>query len=134
MRPNRQGGATGCGVPGLLLLPDLWNGPAINTANAYTSNVYDEEAWAEMESYGAAFLPCTGAASSTLNVTATSGANYGAYWTVTAAGYNGTSDHWKNAFHGVVNGANSGNIAGTNNEEYRGMAAVRLVKNYVPAN
>ena len=51
-----------------------------------------------------------------------------------AAGYNGTSDHWKNAFHGVVNGANSGNIAGTNNEEYRGMAAVRLVKNYVPAN
>ena len=134
MRANRQGGATVCGVPGLLLLPDLWNGPAINTANAYTSNVYDAEAWAEMESYGAAFLPCTGAASSTLNIRAGSGANYGAYWTVTAAGYNTSSDLWKNAFHGVVDGANTGNIAGTNNEEYRGMAAVRLVKNYVPAN
>lgn len=135
MRANRQGGATVCGVPGLLLLPDIWNGPAINTAKAYTSNVYDEEAWAEMESYGAAFLPCTGYASSTLNVTSIHGGNFGAYWTVTAAGYNTSNDHWKNAYVGTINGAasGSGSITGTDNNEYRGMAAVRLVKNYVPA-
>jgi len=134
MRANRQGGATVCGVPGLLLLPDIWNGPAINTANAYTSNVYDAEAWAEMESYGAAFLPCTGYATSTLNVSSGHGANFGAYWTATAAGYNTSSDHWKNAYVGTINGASTGNITSTDNNEYRGMAAVRLVKNYVPAN
>ena len=132
MRTNRQGGATVCGVPGLLLLPDIWNGPAINTANAYTSNVYDAEAWAEMESYGAAFLPCTGYATSTLNVTSGHGGNFGAYWTATAAGYNTSNEHWKNAYVGTINGASTGNITSTDNNEYRGMAAVRLVKNYVP--
>ena len=62
------------------------------------------------------------------------GANFGAYWTATAAGYNSSNDHHKNAYVGTINGASTGNITSTDNNEYRGMAAVRLVKNYVPAN
>lgn len=124
-RNGKCGGATVCDVEGLLLLPDLWNGPSINTGRAYTSNVYDAVAWAEMESYGAAFLPITGRKSDF------DGSSYidqdnGYYWTTTANGWSNTGH--KRAVCGSF--SNSGGID-TGNNECEGQAAVRLCMNYV---
>ena len=124
-RNGKCGGATVCNVEGLLLLPDLWNGPSINTGRAYTSNVYDAEEWAEMESYGAAFLPFTGRMSG--------GSTYidhsnGAYWTTTANGSDNTTGH-KLAVCGIF--SDSGGITISDNE-CEGQCAVRLCKDYGP--
>ena len=125
-RNGKFAGATVCGVQGYLLLPDIWNGPAINLGKPYTTNVYDAEAWAEMESFGAAFLPFTGRKSGgTIYIDH----NDGYYWTTTANGYGNTGR--KFATPGKF--SSTGGI-GTGNCECEGQCAVRLCKNYVPAN
>ena len=125
-RNGKCGGATVCDVQGLLLLPDLWNGPAISTGRAYTSNVYDAEEWAEMESYGAAFLPITGRISGSSTYTNHSD---GAYWTTTSNGY-GNTDH-RLAVCGVFSYEYGITI---DNNECEGQCAVRLCKDYDPDN
>ena len=123
-RNGKCGGATVCGVEGYILLPDLWNGPSISTGSPYTSNVYDAEAWAEMESYGAAFLPITGRKSGGTIYINHDG---GYYWTTTANGYGNTGRKL------ATQGSFTNNGIGTGNGECEGQAAVRLCKNYVPA-
>ena len=56
---NKRGAATVCGVNGLILLPDNWNGEAFHSGfnEGYNTNVYDSSTWAGMESSGAIFLP-----------------------------------------------------------------------------
>ena len=128
-RTDKCGGATVCNIEGYILLPDIWNGPAISTRKPYTSNVYDADDWAEMESYGAVFLPITGrkndgGASSYIDH------DQGAYWTTTANGNGNDNDGHKIA----VCGSFSYNGITTGVNECEGQCAVRLCKNYGPAN
>lgn len=78
----KRGAATVCGVHGMVLLPDDWNGDCfVNAFNGWTTNVYDESSWAEMESSGAVFLPASGYyyCSEVFDV-----GEYGYYWTSTS--------------------------------------------------
>lgn len=54
------GFATVAGVFGIVLLPDGWNGPALNTVKDYLANPFTEKEWAKMERLGAVFLPASG--------------------------------------------------------------------------
>lgn len=126
-RNGKCGGATVCDVQGYILLPDIWNGPAISTRKPYTSNVYDAEEWAEMESYGAAFLPITGRKNDGGSSSSYIDHDKGAYWTTTANGY--VNDDHKIAVCGSF--SNNGITTGAN--ECEGQCAVRLCKDYNPA-
>jgi len=122
-RTYKSGGATVCGVQGRVLIPDVWNGPSITSAFAYTSNVYTAEKWAEMESYGAVFMPITGYKSSA-NASIYISFDQGCYWTGSFA-YN------KSAYTSMF--TNSGEAYGAANpRKFEGQLAVRLVKNYAP--
>ena len=59
---NKRGAATVCGVHGLILLPDNWNGKTFHAGfgDGWNTNVYDTDTWTDMESSGAIFLPATG--------------------------------------------------------------------------
>ena len=64
-RPNataKRGAATVCGVQGLVLLPDSWNGGTFHVGfkNGWNTNVYDASSWSHMEAAGAVFLPAAG--------------------------------------------------------------------------
>ena len=137
-RSSKHAGATVCGVHGHLLIPDIWNGPNYNTGDSYTTNVLNAEQWAVMESYGATFLPVTN--------TMSGGTMYlepdaGWYWTTTANGWGANhlqagdsrlTNSTRKMAHALSitnNGANA-----TGNRECGGQCAVRLIKNYVPAN
>jgi hypothetical protein len=138
-RTGKTGGATVNGVHGQIFVPDLWNGPRINTGKAYTSNVLDVDDWAVMESYGAVFLPITNYRS---GGNFTSNQDAASYWTSSISNTNGG---WGNADNGPrptsrrlastlrIYGGNTGLNTGENNE-CSGLSAVRLVKDYVPAN
>ena len=55
--------ATVCGITGLVLLPDDWDGPALQPmgwSSRYESNTYDADSWRAMEMKGAIFLPAAG--------------------------------------------------------------------------
>ena len=58
----KRGAATVCGVHGMVLLPDIWNGGTFNAGfdNGYSTNVYDASSWSDMEAAGAVFLPASG--------------------------------------------------------------------------
>ena len=59
----KNGAATVCGVQGMVLLPDIWNGGTFNADffdNGWNTNVYDASSWADMEDAGAVFLPAAG--------------------------------------------------------------------------
>ena len=89
-RPNankKLGTATVCGINGVVLLPDDWEGAEINS-NYYDCkwyNVYDSTSWASMESDGAVFLPAAGLAQpGTYQDTIMTQVNEsGVYWTST---------------------------------------------------
>ena len=134
VRYGKNAGATVEGIHGMLLIPDIWNGPAYSTAKAFTSNVFTAETWAEMESFGAVFLPCCGNASSTLNMT--SGASDKAYYWTATAGTGSTAyadnSHQRCAQYLGNNTSNTGNLYTNGVNEYKGVCAVRLCKNYVP--
>lgn len=64
-RPNafdKWGGAIVCGVNGLILLPDHWDGGLFhpNFDKGWNTNVYDAVSWNKMETAGAIFLPAAG--------------------------------------------------------------------------
>ena len=75
---DKRGEATVCGVHGLVILPDTWNGPAFNPViSEWNSNVYDAASWATMETAGAVFLPAAGLVQ---NMNLTSEGVFGHYW------------------------------------------------------
>lgn len=58
---SKYGTATVAGVVGLILLPDVYDGTAINTdRTAWDNNVISSSAWAAYEAAGAVFLPAAG--------------------------------------------------------------------------
>lgn len=61
---SKCGAATVCGVHGIVLLPDEWEGEAINAGfvgnDNWDMNVYDTVSWTNMETAGAVFLPAAG--------------------------------------------------------------------------
>ena len=58
---SKYGTATVAGVVGLILLPDNYDGTAINTERtAWDNNVISSSAWAAYEAAGAVFLPAAG--------------------------------------------------------------------------
>lgn len=63
-RPNASakcGVATVCGVHGMVLLPDNWNGGTFHADfYGWETNVYDASSWTAMEDAGAVFLPAAG--------------------------------------------------------------------------
>lgn len=79
-RPNatsKCGIATVCGILGMIVLPDNWEGPAISaTFTDRDANIYDESTWSVMEQAGALFLPAAGNRFGT----SISSGEYGNYW------------------------------------------------------
>lgn len=75
---DKRGLATVCGVHGLILLPDDWNGGEFHAGfdDGWNTNVYDTDTWAKMESVGAIFLAAAGNRYSTKISHAT---NFGTY-------------------------------------------------------
>ena len=58
---SKYGTATVAGVVGLILLPDVYDGTAINTERtAWDNNVISSSEWAAYEAAGAVFLPTAG--------------------------------------------------------------------------
>ena len=58
---SKYGTATVAGVEGLILLPDVYDGTAINTERtAWNNNVISSSEWAAYEAEGAVFLPAAG--------------------------------------------------------------------------
>ena len=58
---SKYGTATVAGVVGLILLPDVYDGTAINTERtAWDNNVISSSEWAAYEAEGAVFLPAAG--------------------------------------------------------------------------
>ena len=58
---SKYGTATVAGVVGLILLPDVYDGTAINTERtAWNNNVISSSEWAAYEAKGAVFLPAAG--------------------------------------------------------------------------
>ena len=55
---NKRGATTVCGVHGLILLPDNWNGKTFHAGfgDGWNTNVYDTDTWTDMESSGAIFM------------------------------------------------------------------------------
>lgn len=87
--------ATVCGVHGIVLLPDNWNGGTFNAGFAenrfddnWDKNVYDASAWSDMETAGAVFLPASGfntRSASKVRLVIGLGSS-GNYWSSTSAG------------------------------------------------
>ena len=59
---DKRGAATVCGVHGMVLLPDKWEGGGTFHADfrGWSTNVYDASSWSTMEDAGAVFLPAAG--------------------------------------------------------------------------
>lgn len=61
---SKCGAATVCGMHGIVLLPDNWEGEAFNAGfdknDSWDRNVYDASSWSKMETAGAIFLPAAG--------------------------------------------------------------------------
>ena len=74
------------GVCGMILLPDNWtlpSGLSFTAGDSSWANSYTADQWAQMEAYGAVFLPAAGSRSGT---SVSSVGSYGGYW---SASYNG---------------------------------------------
>lgn len=113
---EKRGEATVCGVHGLVILPDTWNGPAFNSViSEWNSNSYDATSWAAMESAGAVFLPAAGLIQ---NMILSSEEVFGHYWLSTSYSDNYSYDFY---FGVAVN-------AVTYNDRNDGLS-VRLVQN-----
>lgn len=80
---TKRGLATVCGVPGMILLPDNWEGGTINTDfdHHWDNNVYDASAWSDMEKAGAVFLPA--ARNSRFDPSTNDADMIGIYWSAT---------------------------------------------------
>ncbi len=123
----------GTTIKGVVVLPDIWYddnennfGEAGGQTSRYDNLTYNAESWAEMESRGAAFLPCAGSRRST-TVTTTNGEVWD-YWHSTDYKASRTSPIKSARFHISNEGWNT-TMSTTTNFGY----AVRPVKEYVPA-
>lgn len=120
-RPNastKRGAATVCGVHGLVLLPDSWNGGAFHAGfeNRWNTNVYDAFSWSVIEAAGAVFLPAAGYRYGSENGKV---GTIGCYWSSTPREY----DSYYLCFRGInEDGYDIGN------REYG--KSVRLVQDY----
>ncbi len=78
---GKRGAAQVIGVNGVVVLPEQWNGAAINSTfgDTWTDNTYNAETWPNMENNGALFLPITGYRNNGSGVT--SATSNGFYWT-----------------------------------------------------
>jgi hypothetical protein len=114
----KYGQATVAGVNGIIVLPDVYEGTAINTDHsAYSNNTISAEAWAAYEANGAVFLPAAGYRNGT--VVGNVGSN-GYYWSSTL-NENNPGYAWNFYFY-------SGNvITGSFDNRYRGFS-VRPVR------
>ena len=78
---GKRGAARVIDVPGLIIVPEVWNGPAINSqfdgTTGWNQNECDATKWQQMEENGALFLPITGYRQGAQVKGATS---YGQYW------------------------------------------------------
>ena len=78
---NKYGAATVANVPGIIVLPDVYVGPAVNTVrDAWDNNVISSSEWAAYEAAGAVFLPAAGYRSGT---TMDNVGSYGFCWSST---------------------------------------------------
>lgn len=79
-----------CGVKGMLLLPDNFEGYVNTTRWDFADNEYDAEEWADMETAGCVFLPAAGRQESDSHV-ALNTEKYGYYWTSSSDDYSATA-------------------------------------------
>lgn len=78
---SKYGMATVANVPGVIVLPDVYVGPAINTDHdAWDNKVISSSEWAAYEAAGAVFLPVAGYREGT---TVDNLGSYGFYWSST---------------------------------------------------
>lgn len=131
---SKFGHATVNGTYGLILLPDIWNGPAItphSNNSSYEDNVFNADEWAEFEALGAAFLPVTNycnAGTESLGNPVFS--NDGWYWGATSTNSNSQGFVvYTQHFSGSGSAFGNANMRRPNS-----LMSVRLCKNYVPAN
>lgn len=78
--------ATVCGVKGMLLLPDNFEGYVRTSRWDFTDNEYDAAEWANMEAAGCVFLPAAGRQEIDSRV-ALNTEKYGYYWASSVDGY-----------------------------------------------
>lgn len=130
---SKFGHATVNGTHGLILLPDIWNGPAItphSNNSTYEDNVFTADEWAEFEALGAAFLPVTNycnASSSRLGNPVYGDGGW--YW-----GATGTTSNSQGFVVYTQHFDGSGTAFGNANmRRPNSLLSVRLCKNYVPA-
>lgn len=124
--------ATVCGVHGLIILPDNWDGSANSSfsygTNGYGSNNINSTLWNTMETAGCVFLPASGLREPVINGTTfttsiirhTDAAGCCLYWSATKSG---------NKYHAYYCNFNNSNVH-TDGQDYylhTGMA-VRLVR------
>ncbi|MBR4497534.1 MAG: T9SS type A sorting domain-containing protein [Bacteroidales bacterium] len=114
------GMGTVCGICGLILLPDDWSTPsAIKfTSNSpasiytYAANVYSQEEWNVMQSFGAVFLPAAGEREGTvvddsgIYVNFGGYGNFGGYWSSSWA-FSNEAVHLYFSGYGVYMSGNS---------------------------
>ncbi len=77
--------ATVCDVPGMVLMPDNFQGYVNTNRWTYSDNEYDAEEWAEMEAAGCVFLPAAGYQESDSRVTIERDKS-GRYWSISTDG------------------------------------------------
>ena len=140
---NKQGSGNIEGIPGLILLPDIWSLPSGCTFNpgyvsgtstdaqkTWTRNTYTYEQWAKMEAAGAVFLPAEGYRRKAEDATTYSIGDRrqtGNYWSATNCDGHSDNGSWHASnfyFHG--------NKAGVATNTRRVGFSVRLTKDYVP--
>lgn len=125
---NLQSEATICGISGYVLLPDDFVLPeglswSSKTYNYYT-NIYDQEAWAKMESAGAVFLPAAGSrmGNNVYGLNTPGFVDNGHYWSATHG-----SKYTGSAFAAIFQGAGCAVQETSRDYGY----SVRLAKDYV---
>ena len=93
-------------VNGLILLPDGWETPSsvkfTYDPGNYSTNVYSQDEWAVMQSYGAVFLPAAGGR---FGAVVDGVGSYGRYWSSSAGGDYGYANYLYFGSSGVYTGS-----------------------------
>ena len=117
---GKYGMASVASVNGIIILPDIYDGPAINTSHsAWNNNTISASDWNLYEAYGAVFLPAAGYRSGTF---ARYVGQMGYYWSNSLS----VNDHrWADALH-----FSSGNLEPQSSDPLYYGLSVRLVHEY----